>query len=63
MTDAREIERDLAFLGEGRFEATLWRDRDVPAAVQRQRPALGVHQASRVHLAGGGGAALRFMRG
>ncbi|MDH5834588.1 glycoside hydrolase family 97 protein [Luteimonas kalidii] len=56
----RTLELDLAFLGDGRFRATLWEDGDVPTDVQRSEREVRAGQALALRLAAGGGAALKL---
>lgn len=60
---ARTLEIDLSWLGEGEFDATLWRDGETATDVVRERPAMGAGRKLRLALAGGGGAALKLSPG
>lgn len=56
----RTLELDLSFLGDDRYQATLWQDGAAPTDVQRSERAVRGGQALSLRLAGGGGAALKL---
>ncbi|TYT25762.1 glycoside hydrolase family 97 protein [Luteimonas viscosa] len=58
---ARTLEVDLSFLGDGRFEATLWQDGAAPTDVRREARTLDAgERALSLQLSSGGGAAIRL---
>lgn len=59
----RTLELDFSFLGDDRYQATLWQDGAAPTDVQRSERAVRGGQALSLRLAGGGGAALKLSPG
>lgn len=58
--EGRELEISLAFLGAGRFQATLWRDGDRPDAVETEQRAVTAGDTIALRLARSGGGAIRI---
>lgn len=58
---ARELALELSFLGDGAYEATVWRDGDAPTQVLRETRRVDAADALELALAGGGGAAVRLV--
>jgi len=58
--EGREVTIPLAFLGSGRFEATIWRDGGRPDAVESERRAVTATDSIALPLAPSGGGVIRL---